>query len=138
MFIAFCIGSFSLVIVLEFLRRLQRDYDRQLSHRPCIRDKRTKFSETDTSSESNYDDPPNSAVPLLHTWMQPASNRDGYVPNVIQQAIRASIYTLQFVVAYTLMLLAMYYNGYILISIFVGAFVGYFTFSWMAIDSAIE
>ncbi|KAI1658071.1 hypothetical protein F4813DRAFT_357254 [Daldinia decipiens] len=36
----------------------------------------------------------------------------------------------QFAVAYFVMLLAMYYNGYIIISIFVGAYIGAFIFHW--------
>lgn len=122
MFAAFCIGTFALVIVLECLRRLQRDYDRQLSyhdhhhhHHPSHQqDRPPKFSETDPDSAAgNYADVPHSAIPLLHNpWMQQSGLRPrGYLPNAIQQAIRASIYTLQFVIAYTLMLLAMYYNG---------------------------
>lgn len=40
---------------------------------------------------------------------------------------------LQFAVAYFIMLLAMYYNGYIIISIIIGAFLGAFIFSWEGI-----
>lgn len=41
---------------------------------------------------------------------------------------------LQFAVAYFVMLLAMYYNGYLIICIFIGAFLGYFIFSWESIS----
>jgi copper transporter 1 len=51
-------------------------------------------------------------------------------PNVFQQAIRALLHTLQFAVAYFVMLLAMYYNGYIIICIFIGAYIGYFMFGY--------
>ena len=37
---------------------------------------------------------------------------------------------LQFAVAYFVMLLAMYFNGYVIICIFIGAFLGAFLFSW--------
>ena len=53
----------------------------------------------------------------------------GRVPTLSQQAVRADIYKLQFVVAYMVMLLAMSYNGYILLCIFTGAFIGFFVFS---------
>jgi solute carrier family 31 (copper transporter), member 1 len=43
---------------------------------------------------------------------------------------------LQFGVAYFIMLLAMYYNGYLIICILTGAFLGAFIFSWDTI--AIE
>ncbi|KAK8058850.1 copper transporter integral membrane protein that functions in high affinity copper transport [Apiospora phragmitis] len=51
-------------------------------------------------------------------------------PSVKQQAIRALIHTLQFAVGYWIMLLAMYYNGYIIICIFIGAFIGAFLLRW--------
>lgn len=40
---------------------------------------------------------------------------------------------LQFAVAYFIMLLAMYYNGYFLICIFVGAWIGAFVFGWESV-----
>jgi copper transporter 1 len=40
----------------------------------------------------------------------------------------------QFGVAYITMLLAMYYNGYIIICIVIGAGLGVFVFSWEPID----
>lgn len=51
-------------------------------------------------------------------------------PSLLQQAVRTLLHLLQFVVAYFVMLLAMYFNGYIIISIFIGAFLGYFAFGW--------
>jgi copper transporter 1 len=51
-------------------------------------------------------------------------------PNLFQQAIRALLHMMQFAVAYFIMLLAMYYNGYIIISIIIGAFLGSFVLSW--------
>lgn len=55
------------------------------------------------------------------------------VPTALQQAIRALFHMLQFAVAYFIMLLAMYYNGYIIICIFIGAYLGSFMFSWEGI-----
>ncbi|ROW11873.1 hypothetical protein VPNG_05026 [Cytospora leucostoma] len=51
-------------------------------------------------------------------------------PSIWQQAVRALLHTAQFTVAYFIMLLAMHYNGFIIISIIVGAYVGSFFFSW--------
>jgi len=51
-------------------------------------------------------------------------------PNALQQMVRAVLHVLQFAVAYVIMLLAMYYNGYVIICIFIGAFVGFFLFDW--------
>ena len=44
--------------------------------------------------------------------------------------MRALLHMLQFAVAYFIMLLAMYFNGYIIICIFIGAFLGALIFSW--------
>ncbi|GKZ35923.1 copper Transporter integral membrane protein that functions in high affinity copper transport [Aspergillus brasiliensis] len=56
-------------------------------------------------------------------------------PSLTEQLIRAFLHMLQFAVAYFVILLAMYYNGYIIICIFVGAFLGFFLFSW---DNVLE
>lgn len=53
-------------------------------------------------------------------------------PAFWQQVIRSFIHMLQFAVAYFVMLLAMYYNGYFIICIFIGAYLGHFIFSWDA------
>lgn len=51
-------------------------------------------------------------------------------PSPVEQVVRALLHTFQFGVAYIIMLLAMYYNGYIIICIFLGAFLGSLIFSW--------
>lgn len=43
----------------------------------------------------------------------------------------------QFAIAYIVMLLAMYYNGYLIICIFIGAFLGNFAFNWETIPLAL-
>jgi copper transporter 1 len=63
--------------------------------------------------------------PTTHT--APAQR---FRPTLLQQAIRAAIHMATFAVAYFVMLLAMYYNGYIIISIFIGAYIGYFLFGY--------
>ena len=72
-------------------------------------------------------------------------------PTVLQQAVRAFLHMTAFAVAYLIMLyaccfkytdfqranlaprLAMYYNGYVIICIFVGAFIGFFIFGWESV-----
>jgi copper transporter 1 len=53
-------------------------------------------------------------------------------------AVRALLHTCQFAVAYFIMLLAMYYNGYVLLSIFAGAFVGAFLFGRAAGERGLD
>lgn len=54
-------------------------------------------------------------------------------PSVLQQIARSILYVLQFGVGYFVMLLAMYYNGYFIICILIGAFIGSFIFNWETI-----
>ncbi|KAK3934541.1 ctr copper transporter [Diplogelasinospora grovesii] len=49
-----------------------------------------------------------------------------------QQIIRAVIHAATFGLAYIIMLLAMYYNGYVIICIVIGAGLGKFLCDWMA------
>ena len=128
-FFASCIGVVGLVMLLELLRRLQREYDRLIAQRAQQR----KLENESEDDGYTGEDPPHSAIPLLSEWAKslPLPSRNlGYLPTAPQQAVRALLYTLQLAVAYTIMLLAMYYNGYILVSILIGAFIGSFMFSW--------
>ncbi|KAK8136784.1 hypothetical protein PG984_004724 [Apiospora sp. TS-2023a] len=51
-------------------------------------------------------------------------------PSFGQHLALALIHTLQFVLGYFIMLMAMYYNGYIIICIMVGTFLGYVLVRW--------
>lgn len=130
MFSGSCVGVVGLVLLLELLRRLQREYDRLIAQQAQQRKLENESGDDGYAGE----DPPHSAIPLLSEWAKslPLPSRDsGYLPTAPQQAVRALLYTLQLAVAYTIMLLAMYYNGYILLSILIGAFIGSFIFSWV-------
>ena len=77
------------------------------------------------------------STPLLTTSlpsemdMSDGRRRHSYqVPVIVQHLIRSTLYTCQLAVAYTIMLLAMYYNGYILGCVFIGAFVGSLIWGW--------
>lgn len=50
----------------------------------------------------------------------------------LQQFLRALLHAITFGLAYIVMLLAMYYNGYIIICIFIGAGLGKFLCDWMS------
>ncbi|KAJ5661197.1 uncharacterized protein N7484_000569 [Penicillium longicatenatum] len=66
------------------------------------------------------------------------ANFGPYRPSPMEQLIRALLHMLQFAVAYFVMLLAMYYNGYIIICIFIGAFLGSLVFSWEPVSLSRE
>jgi copper transporter 1 len=123
MFAGSCIGVILLVILLEFLRRAGKEYDRYIvkqyadSHAPA----------TAVASSASSDHDTNKAPAATAAC---AAIAQKFRPNVFQQAVRALLHMLQFAVAYFVMLLAMYYNGYIIICIFIGAYLGYFIFGW--------
>ncbi|KAJ9642587.1 hypothetical protein H2199_004968 [Coniosporium tulheliwenetii] len=105
MFAVSCIGVAFLVVALEFLRRLGKEYD------AAMLQSKTPGSPDNCAREPTY------VV---------------FRPTPLQQLIRSLIHMVQFGVAYIIMLLAMYYNGYIIISIFLGAFLGKFLCDWGA------
>ncbi|KAI1765633.1 Ctr-domain-containing protein [Hypoxylon sp. FL1150] len=127
-FAGLCIGVILLGVLLELLRRLARTYDQHLvrSHR------KTTTALAATSANSSTETASGSLIakekPLTVVGNAP------YRPTPWQQSIRALLHTLQFALGYWIMLLAMYYNGYIIICIFLGAFVGFFAFQWEQIN----
>lgn len=71
------------------------------------------------------------------------SSRNGaliarYRVSPLQQLIRAAIHAVTFGLAYIIMLLAMYFNGYIIISIILGTGIGKFLLDWMTVTVALS
>ncbi|KAI0105953.1 Ctr copper transporter family-domain-containing protein [Daldinia grandis] len=134
MFAGSCIGVILLAILLEFLRRSVKEYDNYLVRNNAGHGLVVSVSSND-NNENGRTSPkpgqtPTGEAPSINSTMS-----NGYRPKLIEQAIRAFLHTAQFVVAYFLMLLAMYYNGYIIICIFIGAYIGSFIFQWEKIGS---
>ncbi|KAI2463824.1 Ctr-domain-containing protein [Annulohypoxylon bovei var. microspora] len=117
-FAASCIGVFFLVICLELLRRLGKEYDsfilRQFQQHATAQ---VRASKEDSSSCSDA--------------LTPGSQVVTFRAAPLQQLIRSVIHAVSFGVAYILMLIAMAFNGYIIISIIIGAGVGKFLCDWM-------
>ena len=128
MFAGSCIGVILLVMSLEFLRRASREYDSFI-----VRQAKYNYQLTSSSSNSSQDNTTAATVPKAQLCSPAAGS---FRPNLVQQLIRAAFHMAQFAVAYIIMLLAMYYNGYIIICIVIGAFLGAFVFSWEAISLA--
>lgn len=128
MFAGSCIGVIFLVMSLEFLRRLSKEYDRLI----LAQYQRHISTSTSESSLKGAAQPEESCcAPTLMQVLE--VRRAAFRPNLIQQMVRATLHMLQFAVAYFIMLLAMYYNGYFIICIFIGAWIGAFIFSWEAV-----
>ncbi|KAI5265942.1 Ctr-domain-containing protein [Aureobasidium subglaciale] len=131
MFAGSCIGVILLVMTLELLRRLAREHDRMiLSHH--LRNITTDIPEDcpcPTTPSTSKATSTTIASPL-----QTTRKSRTFKPTLPQQMVRALLHCAQFAVAYFIMLLAMYYNGYIIISIFIGAYLGFFFFGWEKIE----
>jgi copper transporter 1 len=131
MFAGSCIGVILLVMSLEFLRRASREYDRYIVKQAQLKQQRQESAGHALEAQS---DNGSGKTPALATTAPTSSNVRGFRQNVFQQIIRALFHMVQFAVAYFIMLLAMYYNGYIIICIIIGAFLGAFIFSWEPIS----
>ncbi|KAJ5390001.1 uncharacterized protein N7496_001069 [Penicillium cataractarum] len=184
MFAGSCIGTICLVLCLEFLRRMGREYDAFILHRASLRQaylpgsasvipvkrsgkkrKASRGTDPNCPCDCPRDDDEITTIPGressnaklagsngvtpvategVHSLDGGAADRKSsdvlapYRPSPTEQVIRALFHTVQFAVAYFIMLLAMYYNGYIIICIFIGAFLGSLIFSWEPLSLSKE
>ena len=124
MFAGSCIGVVLLAILLEFLRRVGKEYDalivRQFKRHADMQQAAASRKTSSDAVDCCADVPPAKPQPKVLTFRA----------SPLQQLIRAVIHAFTFGVAYIIMLLAMYYNGYIIICIFIGAYLGAFVFQW--------
>ena len=116
-----CIGVVLLVVALEFLRRVGRVYDQYLIAQFGRQASRRAF-------EASANDSPCTS----------SSAYQGYRYTPLQQLIRSIIHMTTFAVAYFIMLLAMYFNGFIIISIFIGALLGKFLCDWQTVKVPVS
>ncbi|KAI0490297.1 ctr copper transporter [Xylaria cf. heliscus] len=118
MMAATCIGVFLLAIMLEFVRRIGKEYDhlilRQFQQHVDSQAALARSKDNCCSDGPRLDS---------QTVMFRASP--------IQQAIRSFIHAVAFGIAYILMLIAMAFNGYVIIVIIIGAGFGKFLCDWM-------
>ena len=149
MFAGSCIGVIFLVLALEFLRRLGREYDQYIIHQ--LQSSQIRRSSNNDRVQNNSESNPGgiddaavgkigtvfASVTQEHGSLAQTSMRKGNTrPRMQQQLVRALIHMLQFAVAYFIMLLAMYYNGYIIVCILIGAFLGFAIFSGEGLGSS--
>jgi solute carrier family 31 (copper transporter), member 1 len=123
-----CIGVILLVVFLEFLRRSSKEYDAFI-----LRKYISSHSSRSESKRSSADSASLFNAPTSTTITTISATRT-FRPSLLQQAIRSLLHMLQFAVAYLIMLLAMYYNGYLILSIFLGSYIGAFIFSWQTVS----
>jgi copper transporter 1 len=128
MFAGSCIGVILLVLSLEFLRRVGKEYDRYIINQYNKSFPTATAATASSSVSSNNHVSKGPSASAASTPCNTLAKR--FRPSVAQQAVRALLHMIQFAIAYFIMLLAMYYNGYIIICIFIGAFLGFFAFGW--------
>ena len=129
MFAGSCIGVILLAMSLELMRRAVKEYDRYLIRKhAATATTRSPVTSVGSSGEDNSQKGALATNPMAP--VQCAGHSKGFRPTIFEQAIRALLHMVQFAVAYFVMLLAMYYNGYFIICIFIGAYIGSFIFQW--------
>ncbi|KAL0936044.1 ctr copper transporter [Colletotrichum truncatum] len=126
MMAASCIGVALLVVALECLRRIGKEYDgiimKQVQRRAASLSGDSQSSEKGKISCATQLSDCASTPQILTFRASP-----------VQQLARAFIHAVTFGVAYVVMLLAMYFNGYIIISIVIGAGLGKFLCDWLVV-----
>jgi len=127
MFAGSCVGVLLLVVALEALRRASREYDAYIAR---SHQKKNISSPPLTAASSRLEEANDPTKVSSTQSTTPLLQAQTFTPNIFQQLVRAFLHMAQFAVAYIVMLLAMYYNGYMIICIFLGAFIGAFVFSW--------
>ena len=149
-FAGLCIGVILMVVLLEALRRAAKVYDSYLNeqHRRSVA-MATVHDDSSSAGNGNGNGNATAKGPEEQSIEGPASlmmiakgqrrrqmldyscsSHEPFRPTVAQQAVRALLHTLHFALAYWIMLMAMYYNGFIIICIIIGGFVGSFVFQW--------
>lgn len=165
-FAATCIGIMLMVVMLEFLRRLAKEYDEWIvrdfrrrsalisEQQRCLRQQQGQRQAS--PSTCGTADAAAKTAGLLATTpvVTTGKRRGGYMgsskttmtttttlkfrASPLQQLIRALIHAVMFGLGYLIMLLAMYYNGYVLISIWIGALLGKFLCDWLTVKFEIH
>lgn len=144
-FAATCIGVVLMVVALEALRRLGKEYDEHIQRDFAARVALIANGGVAPVVATVVAGPSAAGVvscPAGAAGGGAGSGNGGAVEAMapqtvtfraspLQQFVRAVIHAATFGLAYIVMLLAMYYNGYVIISIILGALLGKFLCDWM-------
>ncbi|KAK7906403.1 Ctr copper transporter family-domain-containing protein [Apiospora marii] len=127
-FAATCIGVMLMVVILEFLRRAGKEYDalilRQFKRHVEAQRLGAAGKKDSPRCSASREPEPEEATPARPQVIT-------FRASPLQQLVRSVIHAVTFGLAYIVMLLAMYFNGYIIISIIIGAGIGKFLCDWM-------
>ncbi|KAK4099407.1 Ctr-domain-containing protein [Parathielavia hyrcaniae] len=132
-FAATCIGVVLMVVLLEALRRAGKEYDEHIQ-----RDFAARVALLANAAAGPAGDAAAATACPAAAGRRPEEEGAALLPQTatfraspLQQFVRALIHAATFGLAYIVMLLAMYYNGYIIICIVLGAMLGKFLCDWM-------
>ncbi|KAM7194030.1 Ctr copper transporter [Naviculisporaceae sp. PSN 640] len=144
-FILTCVCVTALAVFLEFLRMTLRYYDDYLFCKHVYY--KPKRSGPDPGSAAVKDnnshnvDGPHAHQRCAHPGHQHPVFEDPeilqrirYRPSPLEQLVRTIIFTLIVANAYLLVLIAMSFNGFIILSILVGSLFGFFGFQWVCLS----
>ena len=128
MFAGSCIGVVFFVVALEFLRRFQREYDRLIVRQWKERAASGSIKPTTMNEKMGTQISAKLAGALGSRPLGGLAVSESFSPTLLQHAVRSVLYSIQVGATYLLMLIAMSFNGYIIICIILGALIGYFFF----------
>jgi solute carrier family 31 (copper transporter), member 1 len=165
-FAASCIGTILLVVVLEALRRVGKEYDDWIARGFRARAAQARLglsaapaasgpsSSSSASSATGPGNPTKAAAtakvtPASAAWKRLGGSSSGGVgtgsgravvfrASPLQQVLRAVIHAVTLGLAYIIMLLVMSYNGYIIICVILGGGLGKFFCDWMTREYVID
>ncbi|KAK6200907.1 uncharacterized protein RJT21DRAFT_29144 [Scheffersomyces amazonensis] len=141
MFAGSCIGVFLLVVAAQWLNRFARELDRAFAkqnaqRRSIISDDNTEGSSSDDCAKDALNVPHQSygsqnpiIFAVTQSWLF-RKNPNDITATPFQHLIRSGIFMVEWGLSYLIMLLFMYYNGYIIISCILGALFGKFIFTF--------
>ncbi|KAI0403995.1 ctr copper transporter [Xylaria palmicola] len=124
MMAATCIGVFLLAIMLEFVRRVGKEYD------GFILRQFQQHADAQAAMARLEDD-------CCSAGLRAGSETAIFRATPMQQLIRSFIHAVAFGIAYILMLIAMAFNGYVIIVIIIGAGFGKFLCDWMTMKVVV-
>lgn len=127
-----CVGVFFLVMASQWLHRFAREYDSAIIERNTRRMSMFDDSKAEVDSqELPVISTPNPALHALgHRWLFAGSPVAGVMALPLEHLVRCLLFAIEWGLSYIIMLLFMYYNGYIIICCILGAFFGRLLFTY--------
>ncbi|KAK6460487.1 hypothetical protein DFJ63DRAFT_320664 [Scheffersomyces coipomensis] len=138
MFAGSCIGVFLMVVAAQWLARFGRELDiafakQNAKNRALMGANSSESSDDELKGQPKIQQDGSNANPLLfaisHGWLFTKQSGD-ICSTPMQHLIRCLMFTAQWGLSYLIMLLFMYYNGYIIISCILGALFGKLLFGY--------